>query len=113
MTSFATKMTPDIRMMKGKGEDRAPDVSPFHLDFTLESAVTFLGLSGRNIGRWVGFNVGLKIRMWAITDGLGFIPKHDPETCPRNFYLPRRGYISGRNGVGFRGKNLKLFSDIP
>ena len=27
-----------------------------------------------------GFNVGLELRYWAISDGLGFIPKDYPET---------------------------------
>ena len=27
-----------------------------------------------------GFNVGLELRKWAISDSLGFIPEDDPET---------------------------------
>ena len=40
-----------------------------------------------------GFNVGLELRYWTIADGLGFIPKDDPETFHRNFDPPRRGLL--------------------
>ena len=44
---------------------------------------------------WVlgGFNVGLEQHQWAIADGLGFIPKDDPETFHRNFDPLRRGWL--------------------
>ena len=31
-----------------------------------------------------GFNVVLELRLWAIVDGQGFIPKDNPETCHHN-----------------------------
>ena len=37
-----------------------------------------------DVNDWVGlsgFNVELELRQWDIADGLGFIPKDDPETC--------------------------------
>ena len=37
------------------------------------------------------FNVGVEQRKWAIADGLGAIPKDDPETWHRNFNPPQRG----------------------
>ena len=64
---------------------------PFHL-FTICNRKTC------KISRlsWVElsvFNVGLEQRYWAIADGLGFIPKDDLETCHRNFYPTRRGWL--------------------
>ena len=41
------------------------------------------------IVRLVGFNFGLE--QWAIAEGLGLIPKDDPEICYHNFDPPRRG----------------------
>ena len=59
-------------------------------------------------GLWVGlggFNVRLDQRQWSIVDGLGFILKDDPETCHRNFDLPRRGWFP-RFGILRGGKEL-------
>ena len=41
----------------------------------------------------VGFNVGVERRYWFFADGLEYIPKDGPETCHRNFYPPRRGWL--------------------
>ena len=46
-----------------------------------------------------GFNVGLEQRKRAIADGLGVIPKDDPETCHRNFDPPRRREIYVRGAI--------------
>ena len=50
-------------------------------------------LSAARVGL-IGFNVGLEQRLWAIADGLGLIPKDDPEICHRNFDPSRRGWLS-------------------
>ena len=46
-----------------------------------------------------GFNVRLELRQWAIADGLGFIPKDDPETCHRNFDPQWRGLVLENKNV--------------
>ena len=53
-------------------------------EFTMIQIQTVVGWLG-------GFNVSLELRWWAFADGLGFFPKDNPDTCHRNFNLPKRG----------------------
>ena len=51
-------------------------------------------LKGNKDEGWIGlggFDVGLELRQQAIADGLGVIPKDDPDPCYLNFDPPLSG----------------------
>ena len=57
---------------------------------------------------WVGWVLTTRVTQWAIADGLGHIPKDDPETCYHNFnplwreWLPSFGTHRGVIWMGTR-----------
>ena len=58
--------------------------------WVLKQLFVYFFLLGWLVG-W--FKRWTRTTQWAVSDGLGFIPKNGPETCHHNFDLPRRGWL--------------------
>ena len=70
-------------------------ISP-NLSLVLVSVVSIFVCHKQHLLAELGHTITLGLeqtRVVDISDGLGFIPKDDPETCRHNFDQPRKGWL--------------------